>query len=155
MKKILVVEDELSVRENILELLEVEGFEVLGAGDGFTGIDLAEQYLPDLILCDVMMPKLDGFGVLSELRKKVLTDRIPLIFLTAKTNKSDLRKAVELGADDYITKPFTVEELLKAISASLEKTAVIEQKSQQQLGQIVNKISFSLHQEFRSSINSI
>ena len=128
MKKILVIEDEPAVRANILELLELEDFYGIGAENGLIGIVWALEHLPDLIICDVMMPELDGYGVLTTLREEPLTATIPFIFLTAKADKTDLRQGMELGADDYLTKPFTDTELLKAIAARFEKQAAIMQQ---------------------------
>jgi len=122
MTKILVIEDEETVRENILELLDAEGFEALSAENGRIGLDLAQQQLPDLILCDVRMPELDGYGVLTALRSEAETATIPFMFLTAKAAKTDLSYGLELGANAYITKPFTLTELLEAIAAQIEKT---------------------------------
>ncbi|MGA9381748.1 MAG: response regulator [Phormidium sp.] len=126
--KILVIEDEESVRSNILEILESEDFDVIGAKNGSIGIEEAKNQLPDLILCDIMMPDIDGYTVLSELQEDSLTAIIPFIFLTAKTERDDLRLGMELGADDYITKPCTVTELLSAIASRLKKQAVYNQQ---------------------------
>ncbi|MBE9228807.1 response regulator [Phormidium sp. LEGE 05292] len=126
--KVLVIEDEESVRANILEILESEGFDVIGANNGSIGIEEAKNHIPDLILCDIMMPDIDGYSVLSELQEEPLTAIIPFIFLTAKTERDDLRLAMELGADDYITKPCTVTELLSAITSRLKKQAVYNQQ---------------------------
>ncbi len=121
MTKILLIEDEESVRENILDLLEAENFETLAAANGKIGIELAVSETPDLILCDLMMPNMDGYEVLEKLNLQGVTATIPFIFLTARTAKSDLRKCMNLGADDYLTKPFTSSELLSAIMTRLEK----------------------------------
>ena len=120
-KKILVIEDTLEVRENICEILELAGYDVLDAPHGKKGVELAVEHKPDLILCDVMMPELDGFGVLKILNNKAETNKIPFIFLTARAEKSDFRKGMGLGADDYITKPFDDTELLDAIEMRLRK----------------------------------
>lgn len=117
MSKILVIEDEYSIRSNILDLLDLVGFEVIGAEDGLIGLALARQHQPDLILCDVMMPNLDGYGVLTALRQDSATAMIPFIFLTALASSS---KGMELGANDYLTKPCLPEQLLKAITNQLE-----------------------------------
>lgn len=122
-KKILVIEDTLEVRENICEILELAGYKALDAPNGKRGVEIAVNSQPDLILCDVMMPELDGFGVLKILGKKAETNKIPFIFLTAKAEKSDFRKGMGLGADDYITKPFDDTELLEAIEMRLTKHA--------------------------------
>ncbi|MEH2069391.1 MAG: EAL domain-containing response regulator [Nostoc sp.] len=126
MPKILIIEDEESVRENILDLLEAEDFETLGAANGKIGVHLAISEVPDLILCDMIMPELDGYGVLTVLRQDPMTATIPFIFLTAKSAKSDFRQGMDLGADDYITKPFTRAELLSAIMNRLEKHATLK-----------------------------
>lgn len=120
MTNILVIEDEQTVRENILELLDAEGFEAMGAENGRIGLELAQQQLPDLILCDIRMPELDGYGVLTALRAKPITATIPLIFLSAKAAKADLSAGMELGANAYITKPFTLGELLETIEQILQ-----------------------------------
>ncbi len=122
MKKILVIEDQPDVRENIAELLELSGFQVITAEDGAVGVDMALEHKPDLILCDVMMPRLDGFTVLNILSKRPETSDVPFIFLTAKTEKEDIRKGMNLGADDYITKPFSKEELITAVTTRLQKS---------------------------------
>lgn len=120
MTKILVIEDEATVRENILELLDAEGFDAIAAENGRIGLFVAQQELPDLILCDVRMPELDGYGVLTALRAEPATAKIPFMFLTAKAAKTDLSQGMELGANAYITKPFTLVELLDAIAAQIE-----------------------------------
>ena len=125
MTKILVIEDEESVRENILDLLEAEDFEAISAPDGRVGVDLALKESPDLILCDLMMPEINGFAVLALLRDKFNTSAIPFIFLTARSAKEDFRQGMQLGADDYVTKPFTRAELLTAISTRLKRQAAI------------------------------
>lgn len=155
MTKILVIEDEQTVRENLIDLLDAEDFEVLGAGDGKTGVELAQTYLPDLVICDLMMPKLDGFGVLNFLRATPATTMIPFIFLTAKADQTDRRQGIELGADDYLTKPFTRKDLLGAISVRLQKKATIEQQQAQKLNELRNSIILSLPNEMLSPLNNI
>jgi CheY-like chemotaxis protein len=120
MKKILVIEDEVFIRENLIELLEIEGFEAVGAENGSIGVDLAKEYQPDLILCDVMMPELDGYGVLATLRQDSVTETIPFLFLTAGADRSNLQRIRELGID-HILKPFNVDKFLEAIAARLEE----------------------------------
>ena len=124
--KILVIEDNLDVRENISEILSLSGYDTLEAEDGTVGVKLARDHHPDLIICDVMMPKLDGFGVLRILNCDPQLMHIPFMFLTALTEKGDFRKGMGLGADDYITKPFDEVELLDAIEIRLKKSAVIK-----------------------------
>lgn len=126
MTKILVIEDEKLVRENILDLLATEDFDTVAAANGKIGLNLASAESPDLILCDVMMPEIDGYGVLSTLRQDPITASIPFIFLTAKSAKFDFRQGMDMGADDYLTKPFTRAELLSAIVNRLEKQAILK-----------------------------
>lgn len=120
MSKILVIEDEEPVRENILEILENEGFDAIAAENGSIGLYLAQEKLPDLILCDVLMPELDGYGVLNALRSESKTATIPFMFLSAKTAKMDLQHGINLGANAYLKKPFTLDELLVAIAINIE-----------------------------------
>ncbi|MEG4272132.1 MULTISPECIES: EAL domain-containing response regulator [unclassified Microcoleus] len=128
MKKILVIEDEQVIRENILKLLKAEGFDVTGAENGAQGLYAAVSNLPDVIICDVMMPELDGYGVLGALRSNPVTATVPFVFLTGKAERSEMRQGMELGADDYLTKPFSKAELVGAISSRLKKQeAVAEQ----------------------------
>lgn len=155
MAKILVIEDEASIRENILELLEAENFEALGAANGKVGIKMAIEQIPDLILCDMMMPEIDGQGVLKALRAEPVTATIPFIFLTAKAEKTDIRLGMEQGADDYITKPCTPQELLKAIAIRLEKHQAISRQSQKTLDELRSNISMSLPHELRTPLNAI
>ncbi|MCS6917861.1 MAG: response regulator [Chitinophagales bacterium] len=121
MKTILIIEDNQEVRENTAEILELAHYRVLTAENGKQGVDLALREQPDLIVCDIMMPALDGYGVLHMLSRNPKTATIPFIFLTAKTDKADMRKGMELGADDYLTKPFSEHELLQAIETRLRK----------------------------------
>lgn len=121
MKKILIIEDNEDVRENTADLLELAGYKTATAANGKLGVEIAEKSLPDVILCDIMMPELDGFEVLEALNKNNQTASIPFIFLTAKTEKTDMRKGMNLGADDYLTKPFSETELLEAIESRLKK----------------------------------
>ncbi len=155
MKKILVIEDERSIRESILGLLEVEGFSVLGADNGQLGVQLAQQHLPDLILCDVTMPQLDGYGVLMHLRRDAATALIPFILLTARGSKEDFRQGMELGADDFLTKPCTITALLAAIASRFEKQAAILNQSQKQLDSLRSSIALSLPHELRTPLNGI
>jgi CRP-like cAMP-binding protein len=140
-QKILVIEDNLEVRENLEEILVLSGYEVHLAEDGTVGVDAAQQIQPDLILCDVMMPKLDGFGVLNILSKRPDTAAIPFVFLTAKTERVDFRRGMNLGADDYITKPFFKDELLAVIETRLKKNEQLRRQfdhSEQGLSAFIN-----------------
>lgn len=123
MKKILVIEDESEMRRNLLAILKLEKFHGMGAENGKVGVELARREKPDLILCDVMMPELDGHGVLRALRDDSATAAIPFIFLTAKGEKRDVRDGMGLGADDYLTKPVVKADLLAAINARLARAA--------------------------------
>src|SRR5215510_2399289 len=127
MKKILVIEDEAETLDNLVLMLEMEGFKPLSAPNGRAGIEVARRERPDVILCDISMPKLDGYGVLEALRADENTVSIPFIFLTAKTDKKDLRTGMNLGADDYLTKPASAEELLAAIKTRLDRHTEKEQ----------------------------
>jgi DNA-binding response OmpR family regulator len=124
MTRILLIEDNTEVRENIVEILELSQYEVLAAENGKIGVKLAQSGNPDLIICDIMMPEMDGYGVLHALSKNDTTAAIPFIFLTAKADRADLRKGMEMGADDYITKPFDDIELLNAVETRLKKSAL-------------------------------
>ena len=133
MTKLLVIEDEAILRAEVVEWLTLEGYEVLCAEDGQAGVEVAFRNLPDLIICDITMPQLDGFGVLLELHANASTADIPFIFMTARAAHEDIRKGMDLGADDYVTKPFTHAELLRAVHTRLEKKAFHDQRQQQKL----------------------
>ncbi|TCD04408.1 response regulator [Pedobacter frigidisoli] len=122
-KKVLIIEDHDEIRENLVEILEMAQYTVFEAENGKIGVDLAITHVPDIILCDIMMPELDGYGVLYMLNRNEQTIGIPFIFLTAKAEYADLRKGMELGADDYLVKPFDDMELLNAIEIRLKKKA--------------------------------
>lgn len=128
MNTILLIEDNIQLRENTAEILELDGYKVLTAGNGKEGVELALREVPNIIVCDIMMPELDGYGVLHLLSKNPKTENIPFIFLSAKAERSDLRKGMEMGADDYLTKPFDDIELLNAIESRLKKKEVLEKK---------------------------
>lgn len=155
MKKILVVEDDVSVRDSIEQILDAENYEVILAENGRIGIEKAVENLPDLIICDVMMPEVDGYGVITELRKNNLTDSIPFIFLTAKSEKTDVRTGMNLGADDYLNKPFTIAELLTAIETRLTKNEAREQKSESRLEELRYNISMALPHELNTPLTGI
>jgi len=121
MKKILIIEDNEDVRENTADILELSNYSANTAENGKIGLEMATQQLPDVILCDIMMPELNGYEVLENLSKNNKTASIPFIFLTAKSEKTDMRKGMNLGADDYLTKPFTEKDLLDAIDSRLKK----------------------------------
>lgn len=128
MKKILLIEDNDNIRENTAEILELSNYKVIVAENGKTGVEKAIEYTPDLIICDIMMPVLDGYGVLHAIHRNEAIKNTPFIFLTAKTERSDLRKGMELGADDYITKPFSGAELLSAVESRLKKLDMLKEE---------------------------
>jgi len=128
MRRLLIIDDHDDIRENIAEILALAGYEVFTAPNGKRGVETALKEKPELIICDIMMPELDGYGVLHLLRKNEATLETPFIFLTAKTERADFRKGMEMGADDYITKPFDDIELLNAIEIRLKKNDVLQAK---------------------------
>lgn len=128
MKKILLIEDNPDIRENTAEILDLAQYKVLTAENGKEGVQLALKELPDLIVCDIMMPVLDGYGVLHLLSKNESTAGIPFIFLTAKADRVDVRKGMSMGADDYLTKPFNDQELLSAIETRLNKNDLLKKQ---------------------------
>lgn len=146
MNSILVIDDNADIRENTAEILELAGYKTFTAENGKQGVEIALKEKPTVIVCDIMMPELDGYGVLHLLRKNNDTQNIPFIFLTAKTERSDLRKGMEMGADDYITKPFDDIELLNAIEIRLKKVVILESgysSSQQGVAQFIKDVKDS------------
>jgi len=137
MKKVLLIEDDKVVRENTAELLELANYKVVTATDGKNGLLQAKKHLPDIIICDIMMPELNGYGVLQILAKSKDTNHIPFIFLSAKTERKDIRKGMNLGADDYITKPFDESELFTAIESRLAKVEILRENL---IGKATDKI---------------
>jgi two-component system sensor histidine kinase/response regulator len=155
MKKILVIEDEPQVRENIQEILTLSNFDAVTAPDGASGLQMAQHTTPDLIICDIMMPEMDGYHVLEGLRLYQATATIPLIFLTAKSDYSSLRQGMEGGANDYLTKPFEPDELLRVIHTQLDKQERVQQQTQAQLGELSQSITLSLPHELNTPLNGI
>jgi two-component system, sensor histidine kinase and response regulator len=150
-KTVLIIEDEIDFLEEIATILQHENFEVLKASNGNEGIKLARQYKPDLILCDILMPITDGFDVLQKLKESSYPFLVPFIFMTALAEKENLRKGMEMGADDYLIKPFNREELLNTIHIRLEKYA----ESQDQINRLKNNIIYSLPHEMQSPLHVI
>jgi DNA-binding response OmpR family regulator len=130
-KKILVIEDQAPMRRNIALLLELDGYQVFTAENGRAGVEAARQHKPDLVLCDVMMPEMDGHGVVQTLRSEKETTTVPFIFLTAKSDRTDLRLGMNFGADDYLTKPVIRDDLLAAVQARLARAEAVEQRVQE------------------------
>ena len=164
MRKVLVIEDDAVVRCLALKTLDKEGFECQSASNGTQGIKLAQGYKPDLIICDIMMPEIDGYGVLKALQQEPQTALIPFIFLTAKEEKDSIRRGIELGADDYLTKPFDEEQLLRAISIRFQKQTMQQQRVQlllDELGQFRQLVDAkdemldNFNQEVRRPISNV
>lgn len=153
MRKILVVEDAQSLRKDIVEMLGFEGFQAVGAENGIVGVQRARELLPDLIICDIMMPGLDGYGVLSELRHDSVTATIPFIFLTARTDRVDVRQGMELGADDFLTKPFHAAELLATVRARLDKRDLMNRANERRMDELRGNIMMALPHELRTPLN--
>lgn len=154
-KKILVIEDEEMVRDGLVDLLTNDRYEVKSAENGEKGLELARQYFPDLILCDIMMPGIDGYKVLELLHKDDAFVMTPFIFLTAKSERDNMREGMSLGADDYISKPFKAHELVEAIDARFTKEQIIKDKSESKLNELRLAISTILPHEFRTPLNGI
>lgn len=155
LKKVLIIDDTPEIRMIIGESLNLYGFTTLAAEDGLTGIQLAKEQLPDLIICDINMPNLDGYATLIALREHEATATIPFIFLTGAADKLNMRRGMELGADDYLTKPFTHQELMAAVNARLEKQADIRRQSEKKLEELRGNITLALPHELRTPLNGI
>ena len=151
MSKILVIEDDTSVRIPLVDLLRIENFEIIEAADGEAGVKLEEEETPDLILCDVMMPKEDGFEVLEILRKNDQMVLTPFIFLTARIEKGDTERGLNLGADDYVPKPFDPALLVKRIRSRLEKFRIMKEYLNQVRTNLIGKVPH----EFKTPLNGI
>ncbi|MBH8572565.1 response regulator [Nostocaceae cyanobacterium CENA369] len=140
-KKILVIEDDNITRNLYLKGLEAKGFEIVGAANGRVGIQQVQEHIPDLVICDITMPDMDGYRVLTTLRQDPTTAVIPFIFLTGSSTRADIRKAMELGADDYITKPSTLDELLRAIASRLQRQANLQYWCATKLQKVAKPVS--------------
>jgi len=154
-KRILVVEDAHSLRRDIVEMLGFEGYDVVDAENGLKGVQRAKETLPDLIICDIMMPVMDGYEVLTELRKDRTTEMIPFIFLTARADRSEQRAGMQSGADDYVTKPFTASELLGSVRARLERQEKVAAIADTRIDEIRNNIITALPHEMRTPLNVV
>jgi signal transduction histidine kinase len=155
MKKVLVIDDTQEIRMIITESLNLYGFTTLAAEDGLTGIKVAREQSPDLIICDINMPNLDGYGTLTALRENDSTATIPFIFLSGASDKLNMRRGMELGADDYLTKPFTHKELMAAVNTRLEKQAEFQRHSDKKLDELRGNITLALPHELRTPLNGI
>jgi len=155
MKKILVIDDEESLREMVRAALRQKGFDVVEAENGAVGIEVARQELPDLILCDVNMEKLNGYLTLSALRNEPTTAAIPFILMTGLADNAGMRQGMELGADDYLPKPFAIEALYAAVDARLRKAQTLRQEAEKKLADLRDNISLMLPHELRTPLNGI
>ena len=155
MKKILVIDDETWLREMVHMALEQKGFEVIEAENGAKGIEAARQSLPDLILCDVNMEKVDGYLTLSSLRSEAATASVPFILMTGLADHAGMRHGMELGADDYLPKPFSIEALYAAVEARLKKVQTVRQEAEKKLADLRDNISLMLPHELRTPLNGI
>ena len=154
-EKILVIEDEKWLRLNTVDLLDLEGFETCSASDGREGIEKAAAEIPDLVLCDIIMPNMDGYEVIQAFRKTPGCEVTPFLFLTGKAEQTVMRKAMNLGADDYVTKPVSREDLLAAIRARLGKHAATKQHFERRLEELRNNIARAIPQELLTPLNGI
>jgi two-component system, sensor histidine kinase and response regulator len=155
MTKILVIEDEQPLLEEIIDTLYFEGYETISADNGLDGVQLAKEHLPDLIVSDIMMPKMNGYAALVSLRSNPTTAMIPFIFMTAKAERQDMRKGMEYGASDYLTKPFATDELLGAIRARLAEQKIVTQHQEQKLDDLRSTIIRTLPHELRTPLSGI
>ena len=155
MPTVLVIEDNAAVRDYVIDTLEMAGFKTAGAADGMVGLQLARGQLPDLVVCDISMPNLDGYRVLEELRAEPDTATIPFVFLTANRAREDMRQGMELGADDYIPKPFRAAELLRAVNTQLEKQATIARQHDSTMTILRKNILYALPHELRTPLQSV
>jgi len=155
MKTILIIDDDLLIRESLQDVLESRGFQVITANSGIAGLEVATQRQPDLILCDVQMPDMDGYVVLERLRENPDVQTIPFIFLTARSDKLAYRQGMNLGADDYLSKPCSIQELLAAVNSRLAKQDVLQARSQKELDGLRRSIAMSLPHEFRTPLTGI
>jgi signal transduction histidine kinase len=155
MQKILVIEDTADVRELITDTLRFNGFQTIAAADGEAGIEAALKELPDLILCDVQMPRKDGFEVLADLRQRPATAGIPFVFLTGQAEKHHVRQGMNLGADDFLAKPFMLGDLMAAVNARLKKQQTIAEISNEKLSQLRDSISLAMPHELMTPLNGI
>lgn len=154
-EKIVVIEDNADVRNNLKEILESSGYLVEEAENGEIGLEVLKRTMPDLILCDIMMPELDGYGVLKAVRSNKYLASTPFVFLTAKTAREDLSKGMEMGADDYIMKPFTIAELLKRVKIRLEKRKEVIEKSEAKIQEVTSNIGQPITHELSEPLRTI
>ena len=155
MKKILVIDDEAWLREMVHMALAQKGYDVVEAENGAEGVEVARKALPDLVLCDVNMEKGDGYSTLSSLRQEATTASIPFILMTGLADHAGMRHGMELGADDYLPKPFTIEGLYAAVEARLRKAQTVREEAERKLAHLRDNISLMLPHELRTPLNGI
>ena len=155
MNKILVIDDDPAVQSLTVRTLRAQGFDTLSANDGLQGLELAKRHLPDLIICDIEMPNLDGYGTLTALQRDSVTATIPFIFLTGLSDREQIRQGMGLGADDFITKPFAGSELIAAVNGRLAKQAAIVRRSEERLDDLRGNIGLALPHELLTPLNGI
>src|SRR5262245_11803406 len=155
MRKVLAIDDSPEIRMIINETLNLFGVQTLIAEDGVSGLKMAQEHLPDLILCDINMPNLDGYETLKAMREHEATAFIPFIFLSGATDRITIRRGMELGADDYLTKPFSPKELMAAVNARLEKQAELQRLSDRKLNELRGNLTLALPHELRTPLNGI
>ncbi len=154
-KTVMIIDDSADIRMIINETLNLYGFATVVASDGLTGLKLAAEHLPDLIICDINMPVMDGFQTLEAMRAQELTSTIPFVFLSGATDRINVRKGMELGADDYLTRPFSPKELTAAVNARLDKHARLQTVSERKLEELRGNITLALPHELRTPLNGI
>jgi signal transduction histidine kinase len=155
MTKILVIEDEQALLHDMVEMLEYSSFEVSGTSDGYAAIEFARSERPDLILCDIMMPMVDGYEVLRQIREQPSTAGIPFIFITAKADRDSLRHGMTLGADDYLTKPFTFDELMSAINTRLQRQQSVMELAEGRIDTLKQQLARMVTHELRTPLVSM
>ena len=155
MSRILVIDDDAAIQSLTAKALQARGLQALTAGDGREGLEIARKYLPDLIICDIQMPEMDGYETLAALQQDPLTSAIPFVFLTGLSDQTHVRFGMGLGADDYLTKPFTVNELMEAVKLRLAKKAAVQRVSERKLDNLRSSIGQALPHELLTPLNGI
>ena len=155
MKKILVIDDDSAMLTLTVKALQARGFQTVTADDGVAGLEMAKKHLPDLIICDIQMPRLNGYETLAALRQDPLTGTIPFVFLSGLADRKQFRQGMGLGADDYLTKPFSIQELMGAVNTRLEKQAAVQRRSEKKLEELRGNIGLALPHELLTPLNGI
>src|SRR5438477_6165809 len=155
MKTILIIDDDSAVMSLTTKTLRARGFQTLAANDGIAGVEMAKKHLPDMIISDIQMPELDSYETLAALRQDPVTAAIPFIFLSGLADRKHLRQGMGIGADDYLTKPFSVSELMAAVKTRLEKQAAVQRRSERKLEDLRGNIGMALPHELLTPLNGI